>query len=363
MYKNDSYNIRVNNFDIIRLFAASQVMLFNHYARFFDCKWIMNDVMSSLAGVPIFFFISGFLISMSFENNGDILQYAKNRVLRIFPAWWVCMLVAILSVFASGYGIDVLGNLKQFIFWVLTEFSYPVYNPDFMRQYGVGVLNGSLWTVPVELEFYVLLPLIYCLLNASKSKAALPFILLVVLYYSNILFVRAVWGEQPDFHTAGVYYKMYRVMCYPHLWLFMTGILFQRNSDFLIKKLAGKFFILLPVFLSLKLIVLRSGVSAACQQMFFDLPLYMLLGATILSAAFSMPKLSSKLLRENDISYGIYIYHMPVANFVLYKFGASFETMIVSATLCVLFAFVSWKLVEYPALKLKKRQFFNRKVC
>lgn len=319
--------------------------------------------MSSFEGVPIFFFISGFLISMSFENNGNILQYAKNRVLRIFPAWWVCMFAAILSVFASGYGIDVLGNLRQFIFWVFSEFSYPVYNPDFMRQYGVGVLNGSLWTVPVELEFYVLLPLIYCLLNSSKSKAVLPFILLAVLYFSSVFFVRAVWGEQPDFRTAGIYYKLYRVMCYPHLWMFMTGVLFQLNSDFLIKRLAGKFFILLPVFLSLKLIVLRSGVSAACQQMFFDLPLYLLLGATILSAAFSMPKLSSKLLRGNDISYGIYIYHMPVANFVLYKFGASFENMLVSAALCVLFAFASWKFIEYPALKLKKHQFFNRKVC
>ena len=363
MSKNINYNIRVNNFDIIRLFAASQVMLFNHYARYFDCKWLMNDVMSSLAGVPIFFFISGFLISMSFENNGNILQYAKNRVLRIFPAWWVCMFVAILSVFASGYGIDVFANLKQFILWVFTTFSYPVYNPDFMREYGVGVLNGSLWTVPVELEFYVLLPLLYCLLNASKSKAILPFILLVVLYYSNVLFVRAVWGEQPDFHTSGIYFKLYRVMCYPHLWMFMTGVLFQLNSDFLIKKLAGKFFITLPLFLSLKLIVLYSGVSVVFQQMFFDLPLYLILGATILSAAFSKPNLSFKLLRGNDISYGIYIYHMPVANFVLYKFGASFETMLVSAAICVLFALASWKLVEYPALKLKKHQFVLRKVC
>ena len=337
-------------------------MLFNHYARYFDCKWLINDIISSLAGVPIFFFISGFLISMSFENNGSIVQYAKNRVLRIFPAWWVCMLIAILSVFASGYGIDVLGNLKQFIFWVFTEFSYPVYNPDFMRQYGVGVLNGSLWTVPVELEFYILLPLIYCLLNASKSKAVLPFLLLVGLYYSNILFVWVVWGEQPDFHAAGICYKMYRVMCYPHLWLFMTGVLFQRNSDYLIKKLAGKFLILLPVFLSLKLIVSYSAVSVTCRQLFFDLPLNLLLGATILSAAFSMRKLSSKLLRGNDISYGIYIYHMPIANFVLYKFGASFETMLVSLALCVLFAFASWKVVEHPALKLKKHQFFNRTI-
>ena len=34
-------------------------------------------------------------------------------------------------------------------------------HPDFLRGYGVGVLNGSLWTIPVELQFYALVPLIY----------------------------------------------------------------------------------------------------------------------------------------------------------------------------------------------------------
>lgn len=32
------------------------------------------------------------------------------------------------------------------------------YNPDWLRGFGTGVLNGSLWSIPVELQYYVLLP-------------------------------------------------------------------------------------------------------------------------------------------------------------------------------------------------------------
>ena len=44
------------------------------------------DVTSLFLGVPVFFSISGFLISKSYENNRVVREFALNRILRIYPA-------------------------------------------------------------------------------------------------------------------------------------------------------------------------------------------------------------------------------------------------------------------------------------
>ncbi len=62
-----------NNFDLIRLFAAFQVALV-HVFRIMEIEtaWVGSFILHLFylfPGVPIFFFISGFLISRSYENN------------------------------------------------------------------------------------------------------------------------------------------------------------------------------------------------------------------------------------------------------------------------------------------------------
>ena len=62
---------KVNNFDLIRLIAALQVV-FDHCLDHLkiDQKWFfLSEISRLFPGVPIFFFVSGFLISKSYENN------------------------------------------------------------------------------------------------------------------------------------------------------------------------------------------------------------------------------------------------------------------------------------------------------
>src|SRR5262245_53294221 len=95
---------RTNNFDLIRLFAASQVV-FHHASVHLDAA-ASGPVWSALEqfpGVPIFFFISGFLISRSYEANSTLREYATNRILRIYPGLWICLAVTTLAVAATGY--------------------------------------------------------------------------------------------------------------------------------------------------------------------------------------------------------------------------------------------------------------------
>ena len=82
---------------------------------------------------------------------------------------------------------------------------------------------------------------------------------------------------------------------------------------------------------------------------------FILLGWLVFKAAFTLPTLSESILHKNDISYGIYIYHMPIVNFMIYKqMTHSYLYLILALVLTTTIAMLSWRLVEKPALKLKK---------
>lgn len=83
---------------------------------------------------------------------------------------------------------------------------------------------------------------------------------------------------------------------------------------------------------------------------------YLLLTTVIVAAAFSRRELAESLLHRNDISYGLYIWHMPVINVFLYLGWSGKGWMVVVAVaLSVLAAIASWVFVERPALRLKRR--------
>ena len=83
---------RINNFDLIRLFAAFQVVLHHSNTHFGLTKenCLFLKLTAAFPGVPIFFFISGYLISRSYEQTYSVRAYVKSRFLRIYPALWVC---------------------------------------------------------------------------------------------------------------------------------------------------------------------------------------------------------------------------------------------------------------------------------
>jgi len=65
------------------------------------------------------------------------------------------------------------------------------------------------------------------------------------------------------------------------------------------------------------------------------------------------------LLKLPDYSYGIYIWHYPIIQAVLFLIPGlgPFEIMVISTPIFILFAGLSWHVIEKPALRLKKRSF------
>jgi peptidoglycan/LPS O-acetylase OafA/YrhL len=86
----------------------------------------------------------------------------------------------------------------------------------------------------------------------------------------------------------------------------------------------------------------------------------------VLKLAYIKPKLSNKLLKDNDISYGIYIYHMPLVNlFLFFNLTEKIDWLLLAIFGTLILATLSWFLLERPCLGLKstvKRHYTNNQL-
>src|SRR6185369_4980197 len=90
---------RENNFDLIRLFAAFEVLL-GHGIKHLELT-PLNPVLNITAffpGVLMFFTISGFLIFASFDRNNNLKKYFYNRFLRLYPALGLCFIITVILI-------------------------------------------------------------------------------------------------------------------------------------------------------------------------------------------------------------------------------------------------------------------------
>ena len=135
--------------------------------------------------------------------------------------------------------------------------------------------------------------------------------------------------------------------------MFLVGVVFQRFFRSLRSYFEGRFVWFLGGYLCVYyLLSVIGGVSLGHR---IHPLLYLFLCCVVFSAAYSDPLRSQKLLGDNDISYGLYIYHMPVINLFIFL-GFEYDWMFLGLALLVSIglAIFSWVLIERPSL-LKKR--------
>jgi peptidoglycan/LPS O-acetylase OafA/YrhL len=356
-FDNASVPLRPNNFDLIRLVAAVQVLIIHGFEHLGlkEKMDLINDSfrfwINAFPGVPIFFVISGFLISRSFERENRVKTYAVNRLLRIYPALYVCFAVSILSVFIATPELILRTEIKDFAGWCFAQLSIgQFYNPTFLRSYGVGVLNGSLWTIPVELQFYMALPVLYVVLGLSKNKKNRQLIG-VALGFLLVSFLHDRFGEQnPSLFIS----KLIKVSMLPYFWMFLLGVLAQRNWASIRRFFEDRILLWIVGYIATVLVLSRLEIPVTGNG---QSPLATLaLAGLVLAAAFSCRGVSQAALRGNDISYGIYIYHMVVINFLI-AFGYRGDWLHLGAAIVctIVLGILSWNLVEKVALAYKPR--------
>ena len=345
----DSINAAIrkheNNFNLIRLLAATQVLIV-HAGNHFGFQHPVLSALEIFPGVPIFFFISGLLVYASFERLGfdGIRAFFANRAARIYPGLWVCTAVAVLSVVASGYlhGREV--SALALVKWLAGQVTFVTfYNPAFMRSFGSGVLNGSLWTIAVELQFYALVPLLYVLLRRG-TMWWLP-LLLASLTVNVVTRAFLNWDV--------LAWKLLYVSFVPWVYMFLFGCWVWSRPDVRARLLAWP---AVPVFGAYALSMLFIGEYADNAQNGINPISFLLLTVLLLKFALADFGRVGRAFMKTDLSYGLYLYHMPVINLLLYtNVLPAWGAYVATAVLTLALAALSWWLVEKPALDLKKR--------
>lgn len=303
-----------------------------------------------LPGVPIFFVVSGYLVTDSLVRSRSVWSYFRNRFLRIYPALWVCFAVSCAALLVL-YPPMSSAPLPALASWLAAQLSVgQFYTAEFLRGYGVGTPNGSLWTIPIELQFYFVLPLIQPLLTRSRQGVFLVVLLIAVLIVLNRYYV---WFIADDQSVAA---KLFGVTVFPYLYLFVVGAVLNVWRDELLPFIAGKGVFWLSMYAVTIGGAMLLGSSAGGNLLN---PISgIVLGVAAIACAYTSPELADQILRRQDVSYGVYIYHMVVVNaLVALGYKGSPMALIFAIGITLLLASISWTWVERPALRLKGRDF------
>ncbi len=327
---------RNNNLELLRLIFATQVVLV-HAAEHFG--YYLPLAIRHFPGVPAFFFVSGFLIYASYLNSPG-RRYFENRFLRLFPGLvFVTFGGAVVGLIAHGWS-DLSDNFASYAVWFLAQITLgQAYNPEIFRDVGVGVVNGSLWTLTTEILFYFIVPIIVWMERRFRFTVifllALSFFVYVIGPY---LFSDKIYREKTIYDFIGLTPIAWG-------WMFAVGILSAKYFDRLQPWLKYMPCMVLPMVL---MMFFGDGILFGSSGNRLGLVYFSCYVGLVMWLAFGVP-----VFRLNfDLSYGAYIWHMPIINLLLVL---AVPYIWLAIPLTFLMAVLSWFLVEKPALMLKKQ--------
>lgn len=326
-----------DNFLVLRIIAASLV-IYGHAAALApavsQADIFMRLGWGSYSGdiaVDVFFLISGFLVTGSYLRTNDPAKFVKSRLLRVVPAYFMNLLLLAL-VYGAILTTESLGEYyRQREVWsyITTNIRYPlnmVWNLPGVFESGAkrAAINGSQWTLPIEVRMYVLTAILGVLgiLRSKKASVLVLFGLLVVgLAWPVYLPSLPGWSRLAGFFAIGM-------ACYVFKDYIRAGWL--------------------------------PAVALVCLAvMTRDLPSYtftfpLAVAAVVFAVAYTTYHIPV-IERFGDPSYGIYLWGWPVQQMVAHYIPAA--TLAVHVLLSLLGALVlgyaSWYLVEKRCLKFK----------
>lgn len=331
---------RHNNFDALRLVAAVSV-IFSHAFLIGEGRQDAEPLMRltggqtilGVVGVFVFFTISGFLVTQSFEATRSAPRFAAKRALRIYPGLLACLLV---SAFLLGPLVSTLplrGYFGDGGSYAYAFSNFTMVNPTrslpgvwFTRWDAGGVVDGPLWTLPCELTMYVMV-LALGLLRAIDLRVIAALI---------ALGMAGIW-----FDTASSEYFVGSA-----LWLlsfFASGMALYRLRD-------------RGIFDGRIALLACAGLALSVPLKAFIL-LFPIFGSyLVIYLAFARWLKPLPAARFGDLSYGLYIYGWPVEQTLVWLNGGAMSWWALFALalpITAVLAFLSWHLVEKRALRLK----------
>lgn len=291
--------------------------------------------LSELA-VDAFFVISGFLIFISLKKNPNPFIYIRNRCLRIFPGLLGAIFFTIFIVGPIFYsGKDYWFHAAPFRYlWNITLFWGNARIPGVFDSNPITVINGSLWTLSIEVLCYIGL-LLLSLCGALHSRIIIILFTLLFLNYHS------------DFFSEAQFFPFH---CNRLGMFFLGGALIASLKD----KLPFH-----PIFLFIGILGVVLAFSKHKWLPWHQPILFTLLYPyLIISTAINLKQLH--WLDQYDCSYGIYIYSFVIQQGLIATFGvdhlSSTKLVLLTIGTTVPIALISWFWIEKPILKLKSKR-------
>lgn len=337
-----------NNFDFLRLFLSTLVIFSHSYplatgsevAEPFNLL-TRNQVTGGHIAVDLFFIISGFLITASFERSKNLRDYLKKRIYRIYPAFIVVMLLEVIFVLpASGghmVGASTFSRVWDFCLQTLRlqEFHH---EGAFSGNPAIGgTINGSLWSIPYEFWCYIGVAILGMtgLLRSNR--------LLVGIFASSLLLsiLFAIFQWSPGGSYLGV------IFGYPPFWarllpMYLAGVVLYRLRGHLTLRLSW-------IVASVVALIVAALVPYGWTILFPIAGSFL-----VLVIAFHPALPLHGWSRHGDFSYGVYLYAFPIQQLTMRFIGHPTSPVLLffmALPMSLVCAFMSWHCVEKWFLK------------
>ncbi|MBC7142537.1 MAG: acyltransferase [Rhodobacteraceae bacterium] len=324
---------RENNFNLIRMAAASGVLVSHAYPLSLGPDatqplqvWLDGTTLGSVC-VIVFFAVSGFFITKSFDRSGDWRRFVKARAYRLFPA---LIFVLCLTVLVAGTMVTTADPAP---FWV-AAFVYllrnatlaaPLYDlPGVFTANPYGpAINGSLWTLFYEVLCYLAVFLIG-IAGRLRPNASLGAFLAVLMVLSVADAVTTLSGRLSNLIDLALPFAI------------GAAIYLLRDR--------------IP-FTPLIALALATAAALGHGTAAFPLLLRLALSYTALWIGFVRWRPALAYNRLGDYSYGTYIFAFPIQQ-LLASNGITSPALNMTLALPATYAcaVVSWHLIEAPAL-------------
>ncbi|MBV9576550.1 MAG: acyltransferase [Gammaproteobacteria bacterium] len=311
--------------DRLRAFAVIMTVVI-HYARVFF-PWnispeyqqgtsILNIWKNSWTGVDLFFVISGYIICKTIVQHIDQLQSSKiklvqfiksfylRRIYRIYPVACVIFFFVLICSFIFNQG-GYFGTPENTIEAGISIFTY-TFNYYFAYHSYHAFPLSPYWSLSVEEQFYLILPLFLIMTNTARQRVLLLLaILLLITFYIR-----------PYSQTDSIFLTQTRCdgLIYGCLVYFLTIQPWFSTimSDWLINKYSR-------IWITFFLILLLSSITALGFSNSIVIPIACLLSAILVSlAAFerniiiAFPLIERSLDYLGTRSYSLYLVHFPM---------------------------------------------------
>ena len=290
---------RDNNFNLIRMIAASCVLVSHAYPiaagsnATQPLELLLSGMTLGAVAVYVFFGLSGFLIFRSYDRSPDFVRYWAARFLRLFPALLAALAVTVLvgSILTTAtqfaYWQDVPGHLLRNATLVSSDYDLP---GIFENNPYPDAINGSLWTLRYEFACYILAFVVGWIVSQNQEYGFKGFIICYTVFFAYI-------SIADTSHHA----EKFAELSFP----FVIGMAFYRYRD--------------RVYLSFPLMAISGGAAiiSSFTEMFEQIFILLLL-----YAVFVLAYLPGGVLRYyrrlGDYSYGVYVYAFPVQQLMAY---------------------------------------------